>query len=97
MIESFGNPGFLGNRGRGRTINLGGRLGEWLRGGWGRFGGKGKDGRVEMVNGSGVGAGGGNGLSEDLEDLGPVGRSKLVQRRALGRDKGGHGGLGGGL
>ena len=63
MIEPFGDPGFLGNWGRGRTVNLTGWLGNWLSGGWGRVSGKAKNGSLEVVDGSRVGAGGGNGLS----------------------------------
>ena len=78
LVESFGNPGFLGNRGRGRTVNMGGRLGESQGGGGGRFSGKGKDGRVEVMNGAGVSTRGGNGLGKDLKDFGPIGRTKFL-------------------
>ena len=52
MIEPFGDPGFLSNWGRGRAVNLTEWLGNWLSGGRGRFRGKGKNGSLEVVDGS---------------------------------------------
>ena len=77
MIESFGDPGFLGNRGRGRTVSGGGKLSERQGGSGGRISSKGKDGRLEVVNGAGASTGAGNGLGKDLKDFGPIGRTKL--------------------
>ena len=99
LVESFGEPGFLGNRGRGWAITGAGGLhrsnevnGRGVRG-------ERKDSRLEMENGGGVrgGAGGGNGLRKDFEDFGPVVRTEMIQRRAWGRGGGRHGGLRGGI
>ena len=97
LVEPFSDPGFLGSRGGGGAAVRGSRLGEWVKGGGSRLGGKRKDGRLKVKNSGGVGTGGGNSLGKDFKDFGPVGGSKLLKRGALSRGKGRHGGLSGGL
>ena len=97
LIESFGNPGFLGNRDRGWAVTRRGGLSGKNRVGRRRLGGKRQDGGLEVKNGGRVGAGGGDGLGEDFKDFGPISWPELFERRALGWGEGGHGGLGGGF
>ena len=52
LIEPFGDPGFISNWGRGGAVNLTECSGNWLSGGRGRFRGKGKNGSLEVVDGS---------------------------------------------
>ena len=94
-LESFSGPGFLGNREGSRAVDGGSRLEERHGGGGGWVSRQGKDGRLEVVNGTGVGARGGNGLGNDSQNLGTVGRAKLLEWRTGDRGRGGRGGLGG--
>ena len=97
LVESFGNPGFLGNRDRGGAVTRRGSLGGKNSVCRSRLGGKRKDGGLEVENGGRVGARGGDSLGEDFKDFGPIGRPELFERGALGWGRGGHGGLCGGF
>ena len=92
MVESFGGPGFIASRNRSGTVSGGGRQDERNSGGGGRLGRQGKDGGLEMVNGIGVGTGGGHSMSKEGQNFGPVGKTKFLEWGARDRGRRGSGG-----
>ena len=73
LIELFREGSFLGNWGWRGALNLAEGMADRLGGGGGRLGGgEGKDGCLEVIDSSWIGAWGDNGLMEDFKDLGPT-------------------------
>ena len=59
------------------------------RRGGSRSGSEGEDGRVEVLDGVGIGTWVGNCMSEDGQNLGPSSRTELIERGARDRSGGG--------